>query len=233
MFQHSITLILDSSQASCPIIMFRILINTVINYSTRDETLSMSEYNLVVAGCWVLTISSSVTRPKPTSLMSNDCQCKPPHHLRFILCNVQDIGLLMTVWATEVGTLLWKCEEVLTLTSPWHLGDISLQRSVINWSKLQTLISWLTSCHRPRAAQLTQHVGKFTTVPASICLSAVFSDHRSRCVCATFISGPGVRVSPATITRPARPNILNISVAPRHPAPRSHPPAAAWLWPWP
>ena len=178
MFQHSITLILDSSQASCPIIMFRILINTVINCSTRDETLSMSEYNLVVAGCWVLTISSSVTRPKPKSLMSNDCQCKPPPHLRFILCSVQDIGLLMTVWATEVGTLLWKCDEVLT--SPWHLGDISLQRSVINWSKLQTLISWLTSCHR-RAAQLTQHVGKLTTVPASICPSAVFSDHRSRC----------------------------------------------------
>ena len=127
MFQHSITLILDSSQASCPIIMFRILINTVINCSTRDETLSMSEYNLVVTGCWVLTISSSVTRPKPTSLMSNDCQCKPPHHLRFILCTVQDIGLLMTVWATEVGTLLWKCDEVLTspwhsVTSPWHLA---------------------------------------------------------------------------------------------------------------
>ena len=120
MFQHSITLILDSSQSSCPIIMFRILINTVINHSRRDETLSTSEYKLVVAGCWVLTISSNVTWPKPTSLMSNDCQCKPPHHLRFILCTVQDIGLLMTVWATEVGTLLWKCDEVLT--SPWHLA---------------------------------------------------------------------------------------------------------------
>ena len=97
LFQHSINLILDSSQASCPIIMFWILINTIINYA-RDETLSTStfklEYNLVVAGCWAaLTKSSSVTRPKPTSLMSNDCQCKPPHYLRFILCTVQDIGL--------------------------------------------------------------------------------------------------------------------------------------------
>ena len=163
--------------------------------------------------------------------MSNDCQCKPPHHLRFILCSVQDIGCLMTVWATEVGTLLWKCDEVLT--SPWHLGDISLQRSVINWSKLQTLISWLTSCHRPRAAQLTQPLGKLTAVqpPSAPLQFSPITDHGVRC--ATFISGPGVRVSPATITRPARPNILNISVAPRHPAPRSHPPAAAWLWPWP
>lgn len=97
LFQHSINLILDSSQASCPIIMFWILINTIINYA-RDETLSTStfklEYNLVVAGCWAaLTKSSSVTRPKPTSLMSNDCQCKPPHYLRFKLCTVQDIGL--------------------------------------------------------------------------------------------------------------------------------------------
>ena len=233
LFQHSINLILDSSQASCPIIMFWILINTIINYA-RDETLSTStfklEYNLVVAGCWAaLTKSSSVTRPKPTSLMSNDCQCKPPHYLRFKLCTVQDIGLPDDGLGHGGGHFImkmWRAADI-SVTSSWHLRDILLQRSVINWSKLQPLISWLTSCHR-WAAPLTQHVGKFTTVPASICplQFSPITDHG-----ATFISGPGVRVSPATITRPARLNILNISVAPRHAAPRSHPPAVARLWP--
>ena len=179
-------------------------------------------------------MSHIVTWPKPTSLMSNDCQCKPPHHLRFILCTVQDIGLLMTVWATEVGTLLWKCDEVLT--SPWHLGDISVtSRSRDQWSIGPNYRLWSVDWHRVTAGQSSSHSmwenSQQSQPPSAPLQFSPITDHSVQC--ATFISGPGVRVSPATITRPARPNILNISVAPRHPAPRSHPPAAAWLWPWP
>ena len=160
LFQHSINLILDSSQASCPIIMFWILINTIINYA-RDETLSTStfklEYNLVVAGCWAaLTKSSSVTRPKPTSLMSNDCQCKPPHYLRFKLCTVQDIGLPDDGLGHGGGHFIMKM---------WRAADISVtfrDISVTSCSRDQWSIGpnyslWSADWHRVTAGPRRSH----------------------------------------------------------------------------
>ena len=189
LFQHSINLILDSSQASCPIIMFWILINTIINYA-RDETLSTStfklEYNLVVAGCWAaLTKSSSVTRPKPTSLMSNDCQCKPPHYLRFKLCTVQDIGLPDDGLGHGGGHFImkmWRAADI-SVTSPWHLApEISDQLVQITASdQLTDIVSPLgraahTACgkihnspslHLPLCSFLRSQI---TVLPSSLVL---------------------------------------------------------------
>ena len=169
-------------------------------------------------------MSHIVTWPKPTTLMSNDCQCKPP-----ALCRIS------APW-WRFGPRRWALYYE-NVTRCWHLRDISVTScSRDQWSIGPNYRLWSVDWHRvtapgPRSSHSMWENSQQSQPPSAPLQFSPITDHGVRC--ATFISGPGVRVSPATITRPARPNILNISVAPRHPAPRSHPPAAAWLWPWP